>query len=333
VHDENAVLSLDEPEGARALVSLSNLANARGTTAPQLRASIETGERVEDLTVISVNVDKALVIVSAAKPKPKSQTKTGSTSSALRIDALEEGQVVSGRVGAAMTSGTGVRLSKYVVGRLHPTDVSDDFKSPHAVPPSEGKIVDVAIVHVDKELKRVDVSMRKSRLEPTGGHEVVDREVRSVEELRVGETIRGIVKSVVQHGIFVILGRDVQARVQIKELFDEVRFILPTKCMALITPQYVKEWQSHFSVGQVISARILSANPNTSQVELTMRSGDINKLLKRTIGLSDFEVGQKVEGRVKSVMDFGLFIEIAGTKISGLCHKSEVRAVLKHLAV
>jgi RecJ-like exonuclease len=90
---------------------------------------------------------------------------------------------------------------------------------------------------------------------------------------------------------------------------------------------------ARFSVSQVISARILSANPNTNQVELTMRSGDINKLLKRTVGLSDFQVGQKVEGRVKSVMDFGLFIEIAGTKISGLCHKSEVRVVLEFLAV
>ncbi|KAG9081621.1 rRNA biogenesis protein rrp5, partial [Ceratobasidium sp. 370] len=306
VHDDNAVLSLDEPEGATALVSLSNLANARETTVLQLRASIETGEKVEQLTVISVNADKALVIVSAAKLKPKA--KASSISSALRIDALKEGQVVPGRVGAAMASGSGIRLSKYVVGRLHPTDLCDDFTSPHAIPPSEGRIIDVAIVRVDVELKRVDVSLRKSRLEPEAGHEIVDREVGSVDELRVGEMVRGFVKSVMQHGVFVSLGRDVTARVQIKELFDE----------------YVKDWQSGFSAGQVISARVLSTNSNTNQVELTMRSGDISKLLKHTVGLSDFEVGQKVEGRVKSVADFGMFIEIAGTKISGLCHKSEI---------
>ncbi|KAG9084540.1 rRNA biogenesis protein rrp5, partial [Ceratobasidium sp. UAMH 11750] len=237
VHDENAVLSLDEPEGAMALLSLSNLANARETTVPQLRAAIEKGEAVEDVTVISVNTDKAFVIVSAAKLKPK--TKTKSVSSALRIDALEEGQVVSGRIGVTMANGTGVRLSKYVVGRLHPTDLSDDFTSPHAVPPVEGKILDVAIVRVDKNLKRVDVSLRKSRLEPETGHQVVDREVGGVEGLKVGETVRGFVKSVMQHGVFVSLGRDVTARIQIKELFDE----------------YVKEWQSRFSPGQVISAR------------------------------------------------------------------------------
>ncbi|KAG8709931.1 rRNA biogenesis protein rrp5 [Ceratobasidium sp. 395] len=308
VHDDNAVLSLAEPEGAVALLSLSNLANARGTTVPQLRASIEIGEEIEELTVMSVNVEKALVIVSAAKIKPKDKAKSGSISSALRIDALVEGQIVSGRVGGPMASGTGIRLSKHIVSRLHPTDLCDDFTSPHAIPPSEGKILDVAVVHVDKELKRVDVSLRKSKLEPGAGHEVVDREVGSVADLKVGETIRGFVKSVMQHGVFVYLGRDVTARIQIKELFDE----------------YVKEWQTRFSAGQVISARVLSVNGDTNQVELTMRSSEINKLLKHTVRLSDFHVGQKVEGRVKSVTDFGLFIEIAGTKISGLCHKSEV---------
>ncbi|KAG9096343.1 rRNA biogenesis protein rrp5 [Ceratobasidium sp. UAMH 11750] len=284
-HDENAILSLDEPEGAIVLIRRSNLANSRETTVPQLRALLDKGETVEDVTVISVNVDKAFVIVSAAKLKPK--TKTKSVSSALRIDALTEGQVVSGRIGATMVNGIGVRLSKYVVGRLHLTNLSDDFTSPHAVPPVEGKILDVAIVRVDKHLKRVDVSLRKSRLEPEAGHQVVDCEVGGVEELKAGETVRGFVKSVMQHGVFVSLGRDVTARIQIKEQFDE----------------YVKEWQSRFSPGQPISARVLSTNLNTSQVELTMRS---------------------VDGRVKSVVDFSLFIEIAGTKISGLCHKSEI---------
>jgi transcriptional accessory protein Tex/SPT6 len=50
----------------------------------------------------------------------------------------------------------------------------------------------------------------------------VDREINSVEDLKVGETVRGFVKSIPEHGIFVTLGRWIDARVQIKELFDEV---------------------------------------------------------------------------------------------------------------
>ncbi|CAE6479265.1 unnamed protein product [Rhizoctonia solani] len=305
VHDENVVLALEEPEGGRALLSVSNLANARGTTVPQLRSSLEKGERIEGLTVMSVNEEKALVIVSAAKPKGKAKTKTG-LSNALRIDSLEEGQVVSGRITQTMSTGSGVRLSSHVVGRLHATDIADDYTGPPAAPPAEGSVVEVAIIGVDKNLKRVDVSMRKSRLEPNTKHKIVDREIQNIEELKVGERVRGMVKSVVQHGLFVMLGRDLDARIQIKELFDEAN------------------WQSRFSVGQVVETRVLAVKPETNHIELTMRSGDINKLLKHTVGLSDFQVGQKVEGRVKSVMDFGIFIEIAGTKISGLCHKSEI---------
>ncbi|CAE6440693.1 unnamed protein product [Rhizoctonia solani] len=307
VHDENVVLSLDDPEGGRALLSVSNLANARGTTIPQLRSSLEQGEQIEGLSVISVNGEKALVIVSAAKPKEKTKPKTG-ISSSLRIDALNEGQIVSGRITQTMGTGIGVRLSSHVVGRLHATDVADDYTGPSAAPPAEGSVVEVAIVRVDKNLKRVDVSMRKSRLEPSSKHKIVDREITNIEELKVGEKVRGIVKSVVQHGIFVMIGRDLDARIQIKELFDE----------------YVKDWQSRFSTGQIVETRVLITNPETNQIELTMRSGDINKLLKRTVGLSDFKVGQKVDGRIKRVADFGIFVEIAGTKISGLCHKSEI---------
>lgn len=224
VHGDNVVLELDEPKGARALLSVSNLANARGTGVAQLRATLEDAEdeRVEGLTVMSVNADKALVIVSASKPK-STKPATTSNNKAVRVRDLSEGQVVSGRVTGPMAGGLGVRISKYVVGRLHPTDVSDDFKGALASPPVEGKVVDVAIVRVDKDLKRVDVSMRASRVQPEAQGEVVDKELKSVEELKVGQKVRGFVKSVAQHGIFVLLGRDLDARVQIRELFDEVR--------------------------------------------------------------------------------------------------------------
>jgi rRNA biogenesis protein RRP5 len=40
--------------------------------------------------------------------------------------------------------------------------------------------------------------------------------------------------------------------------------------------------------------------------------------------LRDFQEGQIVHGHVKKVEDYGLFIELDDSKVSGLCHKSEV---------
>lgn len=66
-----------------------------------------------------------------------------------------------------------------------------------------------------------------------------------------------------------------------------------------------------------------SINHEKGQVEMTLRSGDL-KTLTRMANLSDFTLGQKVDGVIKKVEDYGVFVEIKGTKISGLCHKSEI---------
>ena len=66
-----------------------------------------------------------------------------------------------------------------------------------------------------------------------------------------------------------------------------------------------------------------SVNHEKDQVEMTLRSGDL-KALTGTTTLSDFTPGQKVDGVIKKVEDYGVFVEIKGTKISGLCHKSEL---------
>ena len=68
------------------------------------------------------------------------------------------------------------------------------------------------------------------------------------------------------------------------------------------------------------------------KVEMTLRSGDpLTRRESSGIFISDLKEGQKVEGIVKKIEDYGLFIQINGSKINGLCHKSEVRLFLTQL--
>ena len=60
-------------------------------------------------------------------------------------------------------------------------------------------------------------------------------------------------------------------------------------------------------------------NPETNQVEMTFRTAPI------VLTLDDFQEGKKVDGVVRKKEPYGVFIQIKNTKISGLCHKSEVR--------
>ena len=71
---------------------------------------------------------------------------------------------------------------------------------------------------------------------------------------------------------------------------------------------------------------------SAKKVEMTLRSGDpLTRRKSSSVFITDLKEGQKVEGVVKKIEDYGLFIQINGSKINGLCHKSQVRISLTQL--
>ncbi|KAH8990141.1 nucleic acid-binding protein [Lactarius hatsudake] len=302
IHKDNAVLSLN-PSDICALLSLKNLANHRSLSVSQLRSSLKVGEVLDELVVVTRNTEKGFVIV-ASRPKTKPAIEHKQV---LTMETVEIGQVVGGRVLRHFHSGTVVKFSGKITGTLHPTDASDDYEAGTPFPALDS-IIKAAVISIDKDKKQLVVSSRASNTQPDDHPPVVDREIDNVGDLKVGETVRGFVKSIPEHGLFVTLGRSIDARVQIKELFDE----------------FVKEWKPRFQVNQLVKGRILSVDTINKKVELTFRSGSLSRSALPSLSLSDFQEGQKVKGRIKKIEAYGLFIEIEGTKVSGLCHKSEL---------
>ncbi|KAH8119935.1 hypothetical protein DFH11DRAFT_1557375 [Phellopilus nigrolimitatus] len=301
IHRDNALLIL-EPSRVRALISLHNVANHRGTPADQLRSSLKSGDIMEELVVVTRNLDKGIVIV-ANRPSPKAQ----SSKQALNLDDISIGSKVIGRVLKHGRHGAIVKFPGWVTGSLHPTDTTDDFEQGNAFP-AINSMVTATVIAVDYAKKHLILSTRCSRSEPSSKPKIVDREVGDLKDLKVGDKIRGFTKSVAEHGVFVTVGRGIDARVQIKELYDE----------------YVKDWKSGFEANQLVSGRILSINPNKNQIEMTFRSVSGSPSAKAGISIGDLVEGQKVDGKVKKVEDFGIFITIDDTRLTGLCHKSEI---------
>ena len=206
-----------QPSHIRALLSLKNLANKRGTSAAQLRTSLKVGEKLQDLVVVTRNPEKGIVLV-ATKPKDKEAIVQ---KSALTLDTIQVGQLVGGRVLRHGRQGALVKLTSTISGALHPTDASDDYTSGSGFPPVDS-VLKAVVLAVDKEKRQLILSTRPSRMHPTETKPVQDREINDLGDLKVGDMIRGFVKNVVDHGLFVTLGRNIDARVQIKELFDQV---------------------------------------------------------------------------------------------------------------
>ncbi|KAI0673370.1 U3 snoRNP-associated protein Rrp5 [Trametes maxima] len=302
IRKDKAVVTL-QPTQVTALLSLTNIANRRAISVAQLRLTLKVGEKLQDLVVTSRNPEKGFVLV-ATKPKEKEALLQKNH---LSLDTVQPGQLVGGRVLRHNRHGALIKITNSISGVLHPTDAADDYDSGKPFPAVDS-VLKAVVLSVDKERRQLRLSTRMSRLFPAQNKPVADRELADLSDLKVGDTIRGFIKSIAEHGLFVTLSREIDARVQIKELFDD----------------YVKDWKSRFSVNQLVKGRILSLDAEKKQVELSFRSGDLKRENRSQLSMSDLSEGQKVDGRIKRVEDYGLFIEIEGSKLSGLCHKSEL---------
>lgn len=60
------------------------------------------------------------------------------------------------------------------------------------------------------------------------------------------------------------------------------------------------------------------------KIEMSFRTKSSTTGKASLLNLRDFQEGQTVHGHVKKVEDYGLFIELDDSRVSGLCHKSEV---------
>ena len=252
IHKDNAVLTL-EPSHIRALLSLKNLANHRGLTLPQLRTGLKVGDKVGELVVVARNPEKALVIV-ANKPKAKATLLRGST---ITMESVEVGQLIGGRVTRHTPQGALIKITTRIGGILHVTDASDSFETGISLPGLD-TVIKATIIGIDQAKRQLTLSTRQSRMRPNPDQVIVDREISGVEDIQVGDSLRGFIKNIGEHGLFVTIGRGLDARVQIKELFDEVDpFCDGFQYLTPFLWQYIKDWKGQFHANQLVQGRIL----------------------------------------------------------------------------
>ncbi|GAA5993423.1 hypothetical protein JCM5350_006876 [Sporobolomyces pararoseus] len=320
LHDTNIVLSL-VPSGVKALISFPTLARHRSLSVDDLRLTLEKGQTIEDLVVVSKNADKGFVIVGLVPSKTQNSasdstaTTSSISSTGITISNLSTSTVYTGKIHSKIPTGLLVQISKTVRGRVALTEMGDDFEQVSKALASEfapGRQVRCVVLSKDEETRRIDLSLRSSRAAAVEGKPVEDVKDRPIDKIddvpKVGSTVRGFVKNVANHGLFVALGSEITARVQIKELFDE----------------YVKDWKPRFSVGQVVEGKILAINKVTSQVELTLRKSANVKETQSSITHADLKKGSVIEGVIRKIEHYGVFVKINGSNIQGLCHKTKV---------
>ncbi|KAI3642285.1 hypothetical protein MP228_011840 [Amoeboaphelidium protococcarum] len=214
---------------------------------------------------------------------------------------------------------------RQLVGRIHWTDISDRFDQQSYVHKYEvGDEVNAAVLSIQRG--SIDLSLRQSAMSPQSDGNMVavyDKVIDSIDSLKEGQLCRGFVKNIADSGLYISLGRTVVGRVKIRELFDD----------------FVKDWKSKFSIGQLVECRVLNIDLIAQNVELSTRLSQVDpETFKDSIqqggalSIDELEEGAIVTGTVAGIVEYGVFIAIDNTRhwtrmnqqLRGLCHVSEL---------
>jgi len=180
--------------------------------------------------------------------------------------AIKAEQMLSGQITKVLPNrGLYVRLPTHKCGLVALTDLRDSYVEN----PLEGFEVSQLVrcfVLSTEGTDHFDLSLRPSRTEglSTANEEVaeskkMDREIKSLSDLKEGDIVRGYVKSCSDVGVFVSLAHHIVARVQIKNL----------------SQYYVKQWKPLFPQGKLVTGKVLSVDPTKGHVELSLKGKDV----------------------------------------------------------
>ena len=214
---------------------------------------------------------------------------------AATLAAIEEGKVVDGVVKNITEYGVFVDLGG-VDGLLHITDISWG-RVKH---PSElfriGDNITVKILNLDLERERVSLGMKQLTQDPW---------LTAKEKYPVGSRVNGKIVSLTDYGAFVELEEGIEGLIHVSEMSWTRKVRHPSKLV---------------SVGEIVEAVVLDIKPDNRRISLGMKQVVPNPW---DVINEKYPVGTTIEGRIKNITDFGLFIGI-DEGIDGLVHISDI---------
>jgi small subunit ribosomal protein S1 len=211
------------------------------------------------------------------------------------LSTLTDGQVVKGVVKNITEYGAFIDLGG-IDGLLHITDMSWGRVSHPSEILAVGDSVDVVILKYDKEKQRVSLGLKQKTPDPWSV---------AAERFPVGTMVRGKVASLTDYGAFVELEHGVEGLVHVSEMSWTQKIKHPSKVVTL---------------GDVVEAQVLSVDAAAKRISLGMKQLGPNPW--QSIG-SRYPVGSEVEGKVKTITDFGAFVGLE-EGIDGLIHISDL---------
>ena len=208
---------------------------------------------------------------------------------------LEEGQIIKGAITNITDYGLFIDMGG-MDGLCHITDLSWGRVSHPAKLYKVGQELEVKVLKYDRDNDRVSLGVKQLKADPWA---------TVAERYPVAEKTTGKVVSITDYGVFVELEEGVEGLIHVSEMTWSKKPRHPSKMV---------------TVGDELEIMVLNIEPETKRISLGMK-----QLLPNPWDLvtENYPVGSVIEGKVKNITDFGIFIGIE-EGIDGLIHVSDL---------
>ncbi len=205
---------------------------------------------------------------------------------------------VKGKVVSIADYGAFIELEEGIEGLVHVSEMDWSSRPKH---PSKylsiGETVDALVLRVDKEERRISLSIKQ--LKPSPWELVSHR-------YSVGQKITGKIRSVTEFGAFVGLPEGVDGLIHISDIS---------------WTKHIKHPSEVLKKGQKVDAVVLNLEPEKERIALGIKQLVPDPWLKEIP--ERFKLGDEVRCKVLKFTDFGIFVEIEG-EVEGLIYSSEI---------
>ena len=256
-----------------------------------LKEAPDIENTVQEFKVIKLDYKRNNVVLSrkAVLEKNNSEVKVE------LLKNLEEGQIVTGTVKNITDYGAFIDLGG-LDGLLHITDISWS----RVTNPNEylnvGDEIEVKVLSFDKEKLRVSLGLKQIQNDPWENVE---------SNYSVGGIYEADVSNITDYGCFAELEQGIEGLIHLSELDWTSKNIHPSKVVEM---------------GEKIKVMILEIDHDKRRISLGLKQTKSNPWTEFD---NKYGIGDKVEGSIKSITDFGIFIGLEGD-IDGLIHLSDI---------
>lgn len=241
--------------------------------------------------ILKMDRAKGNIVVSRRAIMEESQAEARSE----LLSNLQDGQVVKGVVKNITDYGAFVDLGG-IDGLLHVTDISWQRISHPSDVLRVGQTVDVKIIKYSPQDHRISLGIKQLSEDPWSAVEG---------RYNVGDLIDGVVTNITDYGVFVELDAGVEGLIHMSELSWTKKNIHPGKIV---------------STSEHIKVKVLELDREKRRISLSIKQATDNPWVAC---MGKCKVGDIVEGPVKNITEFGLFVGV-DEEIDGMVHLSDI---------